>query len=702
MGNALSKITEWFAAIVEVGLTAILLWSIAKGCLKVRDYVCCLFANKETIEGAVKQGKEVIDVASQHAPTAWGGIKQYVTEVRMEVAYVISRDDTKQKGYVLVIDVKTRKCIRQIEVGSFPSGIAITQDRRRVYVVNRDNKVSVIDTEKNQVITTVKLGFGAKPEKIAITPNGERIYVTRPGNCTVAVFARKEPLIGIEEYELMTTLRVGEDPKDLAVTADGREVYVVNSGDRTVTVIDVGNNTITATIPLQDQPQRVYVTPNENTWVYTLNANSVTIINPETKQPRTILDNIHPERAVFNQRGNHLYLTVSVANDGLANRNHKVLIINVGIYDYGYIREEIVLERRPKGIVVSSDEKWICVENAGNQGATRIDPVIEQETAEEIGNESDPLLASDISMKKIPKRSPNLLKEKWEVSVVPKINNAVNSTQGGSSSSSSSHQAIPNQEDTNEAAITLDGEMALVTNSATNQCLYIDRGDKQGNVDAKPVPSGTPSKVMIARIGVGAGPDSLAVTPDQSKVYVANWLNDTVSVIDPRSNNVIATISAGKGPRNVTITPNGGQAWVSNQFNRSISVIDTVTNQVIATIFVEEEPGKIVFTVDGAKACIVNYGSGTVMVIETKTFEIKATFDVGSFPEDIAINLASDEQWTYVASRGNRSLTLNAAIDPGNGRLREARVPNFTIFKKRIRLTFQIKKRSDDNLTTLI
>jgi YVTN family beta-propeller protein len=150
----------------------------------------------------------------------------------------------------------------------------------------------------------------------------------------------------------------------------------------------------------------------------------------------------------------------------------------------------------------------------------------------------------------------------------------------------------------------------------------------------------------------------LAVTPDQSKVYVANWISNTVSVIDPRNNNVITTISVGKGPRNVTITPDGEEAWVSNQFNQSISVIDTATNQVVATIFVEEEPGKIVFTIDGMRACVVNYGSGTVTVIETKTYEVKWTFAVGPFPEDIAINLASDEQWTYVASRGNHSITV--------------------------------------------
>jgi YVTN family beta-propeller protein len=171
----------------------------------------------------------------------------------------------------------------------------------------------------------------------------------------------------------------------------------------------------------------------------------------------------------------------------------------------------------------------------------------------------------------------------------------------------------------------------------------------------------TETNRTTARIGVGRGPDSLAVFPGATEICVANWRNGTVSIVDTRSNSVIATIFVGKGPRNVTISPSGGQAWVSNQFNQSVSVVDVVTKQVVAIIPVGVEPGPMVFTVDGAKVCVVNVGSGTVSIVDTGTYNI-TDIDVGQLPESIAIDHHSDEQWTYVTSRGNNSVTIiNAA-----------------------------------------
>ena len=49
-----------------------------------------------------------------------------------------------------------------------------------------------------------------------------------------------------------------------------------------------------------------------------------------------------------------------------------------------------------------------------------------------------------------------------------------------------------------------------------------------------------------------------------SKVYVANDYDDTVSVIDTNTNNVIETISVGASPRNLAVSPNGTRVYVAN------------------------------------------------------------------------------------------------------------------------------------------
>jgi YVTN family beta-propeller protein len=82
----------------------------------------------------------------------------------------------------------------------------------------------------------------------------------------------------------------------------------------------------------------------------------------------------------------------------------------------------------------------------------------------------------------------------------------------------------------------------------------------------------------------------VAVTPDGSKVYVANWASNNVSAIDTATNKVIATIAVGSEPFGVAVTPDGCKVYVANGASSNVSVIDTATNTVTAAITVGSGP----------------------------------------------------------------------------------------------------------------
>ncbi len=65
----------------------------------------------------------------------------------------------------------------------------------------------------------------------------------------------------------------------------------------------------------------------------------------------------------------------------------------------------------------------------------------------------------------------------------------------------------------------------------------------------------TSDNTVIDTITVGARPFGVAVKPDGAAVYVANANGDTVSVIRTSDNTVIDTITVGNGPRAVAVTP---------------------------------------------------------------------------------------------------------------------------------------------------
>ncbi|MGA3265046.1 MAG: YncE family protein [Terracidiphilus sp.] len=101
-----------------------------------------------------------------------------------------------------------------------------------------------------------------------------------------------------------------------------------------------------------------------------------------------------------------------------------------------------------------------------------------------------------------------------------------------------------------------------------------------------------------------ARPFGLAIAPDKSRIYVSCGGSEMVTVIDvPRllryarshpgsnaqdlsasANYVITRISVGHDPRGLTLTHDGRRLFVANRLEDTISVIDTRSNGVVSTI----------------------------------------------------------------------------------------------------------------------
>lgn len=106
----------------------------------------------------------------------------------------------------------------------------------------------------------------------------------------------------------------------------------------------------------------------------------------------------------------------------------------------------------------------------------------------------------------------------------------------------------------------------------------------------------TDRREVIATIEVGDEPRSLAISPDGRHVYVANAADNSVSVISVRGHDPDhfsarvdrrvgddGKLVTGADPRSVVVTPDGARVLVANRSQDTITVINARSNRIIGS-----------------------------------------------------------------------------------------------------------------------
>jgi YVTN family beta-propeller protein len=148
-------------------------------------------------------------------------------------------------------------------------------------------------------------------------------------------------------------------------------------------------------------------------------------------------------------------------------------------------------------------------------------------------------------------------------------------------------------------------------------------------------------------ISVGNGPWATTFAPSNNAVYVSNYYEGTVSVIDASTNTVVKTITVGYHPRAFAFAPSNNDVYVTNLDGEMVSVIDTATNTVVKNITVYHGPWVITFAPSNNDMYVGNW-DGTVTVIDTLTNAVVGTITVGTGP--FGITFAPSNNDVYVAN----------------------------------------------------
>jgi YVTN family beta-propeller protein len=161
--------------------------------------------NTNKFEGHIPVGiapYSVVLYDSKAYVTNWGGrrpVKGDKTAMSAGTAVVVDRKTgVASSGTVSVIDLITRKVLKEIKVHLHPSAMALQYERSRLYVANSNSDlISVIDTKADKVINDInpkpmaELPFGSSPDALALSDDGQTLFAANGGNNLIAVIDLK-------------------------------------------------------------------------------------------------------------------------------------------------------------------------------------------------------------------------------------------------------------------------------------------------------------------------------------------------------------------------------------------------------------------------------------------------------------------------------------------------------------------------------
>ncbi|NKE57763.1 hypothetical protein FXN61_13320 [Lentzea sp. PSKA42] len=162
-------------------------------------------------------------------------------------AYVVG-----QTGLVQVVDTTNGTVLAHADTAGRATGVAVSPDGRRVYVVNGWTGV-ITEVDPNTGAVIDRLFTQVQLSHAAMRPDGQRLYVSASGSVAV---------VDPENFRLVAAVRVPGQPQGLAVHPDNKILYVANAQDGTVGLIDTATAFQTSTVQVGGLPQHLAISPD--------------------------------------------------------------------------------------------------------------------------------------------------------------------------------------------------------------------------------------------------------------------------------------------------------------------------------------------------------------------------------------------------------------------------------------------------------
>ena len=154
----------------------------------------------------------------------------------------------------------------------------------------------------------------------------------------------------------------------------------------------------------------------------------------------------------------------------------------------------------------------------------------------------------------------------------------------------------------------------------------------------------------------GNGPDGVGISKDNSKIYVTNTKDGTISVINLATKKAYVIKTGGK-PELIHYNEDHSLLYISNFVGNKVHILDTEKDKIIHEITGLDGPEEAVLSKSEKTLYVVNFNSSKVFSYDAKTYEKTAEeFSVGTKP--IGIVSAANDNKLYVSNYGDNAVSV--------------------------------------------
>lgn len=357
-----------------------------------------------------------------------------------------------------------------------------------------------------------------------------------------------------------------KNPINMAVRPGGKELYVTCESAHTVIVIDLATRQKVGEIPVGGQPQDVCFTPDgRRAFVSNRLDDTVSVVDADVRQAiATLAVGDEPHGVLVDRAGKHLYV-LNTASDSIT------------VFDASTLQEvkQLAASRSPWSLAMSPDGSRIVVTNA----LSRFVPFRTSSMSELTVIDTDRAVVDQ----RIVAPHTNLLQGvtwhpsgKFALFTLLRTKNLVPMTrlmQGWTITNGLGilwadgrvDQVLLDEPgmsfpDPADVACTPDGRFALVTSSSTDRVAVVDLAKLLALLESatpeerqRVIPNhlGKATEFVVAHIPTGTSPRGILIGPDGKTAFVANTLDDSLTVIDLATFQPVERIDLG-GPKEIT------------------------------------------------------------------------------------------------------------------------------------------------------